>query len=74
MEQKTDMGPNELQNHISMRDFLQKKYTKDILLTAMFLAVVITMRAFCFISNDVTGTLLGAIAGYAMGGLRKLHE
>lgn len=68
------MDDNQLKNEQSMRDFLQKKYTKDIVLTVIVLLTVGVLRAFGFISNDVTGTLAGATIGYAMGGLRKLHE
>ncbi len=57
-----------------MRGFLQKKYSKDIILTVIVLITIGIFRYFCFISNDVTGTLAGATIGYAMGGLRKLHE
>jgi predicted nucleic acid-binding Zn ribbon protein len=76
MESKncTEKCNNWLENEKSMRRFLQCKYTKDITLTILVLIAVWVFRYFGFISNDVTGTLTGATIGYAMGGLRKLHE
>ncbi len=68
------MDSNELDNQKSMRSFLQRKYTKDIILFSVALLAIGTLRALSFISNDVTGSLAGATIGYAMSGLRKLHD
>ena len=68
------MEQNDLENEKSMRDFLQKKYTKDIIIAGICLTAIVLSRSFGFITNDVTGTLLGATIGYSLAGLRKLHE
>jgi hypothetical protein len=65
---------DELQNQINMRTFLLKKYIRDGMLTIIIIIAIFFFRYFNFIENNVAGTLLGATVGYAMGGLRKLHE
>lgn len=69
-----NMDDNDLDNQKDMRRFLQKKYVKDLALTFLVLAAVFVFRSFGFIDNNVTATLIGSVIGYAMGGLRKLHE
>ena len=68
------MDANQLENEKSMRSFLLKKYIIDAALCAVILSAIIILRAFGFINNDVTGTLTGAAVGYAMSGIRKLHD
>lgn len=68
------LDPNELENQKHMRGFLLKKYLRDGMLTIIIILAIFLFRYFNFIENNVAGTLLGATIGYAMGGLRKLHE
>jgi hypothetical protein len=68
------MDTNELLNQKSMRNFLLKKYAIDAALCTVILAAILILRACNFITNDVTGTLTGAAIGYAMSGIRKLHD
>jgi hypothetical protein len=65
---------DELQNQINMRSFLLKKYLRDGMLTIIIIVSIGVFRWLNFIDNNVAGTLLGTTVGYAMGGLRKLHE
>lgn len=70
----TEKCNNWLEDQKSFRSFLKNKYIMDLILTAIVLITIGVFRCLGFISNDVTGTLAGATIGYAMGGLRKIHE
>jgi len=64
----------EFENQKSMRSFLLRKYIWEYALVFTVIAAVIFARFMNFISNETTGSLLGAAVGYSLGGLRKLHE
>ena len=51
------MDSNDLQNQVSFRNFLQKKYSKDLALTVIVLLAIFIFRWFGFLDNNVTGTL-----------------
>jgi len=66
--------PLEFENQKHMRDFLLKKYRWEYAIVITISIAVLFARFMNFISNETVGSLLGAIVGYGLGGLRKLHE
>lgn len=68
------MEDNELKNQISMRKFLNGKYTFELLTLTVILAAIFLFRMYDFIEGSVTGTLLGTTIAYFASSIRKLHE
>lgn len=68
------MNQNEVDNEKSFRKFLTTKYIIDGTLVLLLIISVIFCSTTGLIKQEITGTLFGAIIGYSLGGLRKLHE
>lgn len=74
MEQKPDMGDNQLKFERSLQNFMLKKYGAEIIILVVLLSAVCFARYNGFIDNCVTGTLLGTIVGYFAADIRKIHN
>ena len=68
------MDTSDLDNEKSMRRFLTTKYIIECsLMIAVFIAIFF-FRYFNFFDNATTGTLFGAVTGYFLSDISKLHK
>ncbi len=74
MEPKPDMGDNQLKFEKSLQNFMIKKYAVEIIILIIMLSAIGLARAYGFIDNCVTGTLLGTTIGYFAADIRKIHN
>jgi hypothetical protein len=68
------MESNDLENDKSFRRHLFAKNIINFALVGILLGAVLFCTVRGYINKDATGSLLGAIAGYSLAGMRKLHE